>query len=144
MKTIALFFAVAVLGLSTAFTDNTNTTIDEPIEIDKQVSLTGKYMNDVVYFKLLMLNESKDGVYSMVKKFKDGTMESIGIRYFHANSINVPLMYSFMDKDLSKVDVTYELYRISDESQLVQSWNYCADQKTLCEGEIEEFMAINE
>ena len=53
-------------------------------------------------------------------------------------------MYSFMDKDLSKVDVTYELYRISDESQLVQSWNYCADQKTLCEGEIEEFMAINE
>ena len=89
MKTIALFFAVAVLGLSTAFTDNTNTTIDEPIEIDKQVSLTGKYMNDVVYFKLLMLNESKDGVYSTVKKFKGGTMESIGIFSCQLNQCSV-------------------------------------------------------
>ena len=76
-----------------------------------------------------MLNESKHGVYSMVKKFNDVTMVSIGVKNFYANSINVPLMYSFLDDDLSSEDVTYVLYRISDYTEVVQSWTYSVQSK---------------
>ncbi|MFT5778849.1 MAG: hypothetical protein ACI837_001806 [Crocinitomicaceae bacterium] len=142
MKKLALIVIALGLGLSTSFAGNGDK--DKSEDRDQQVSVTGKQTQDLVYFKLLMINESTDGVYSMVKKFDDGTFVSVAIRNFYANCIDAPLMYSFVDRDLSDEDVTYVLYRISDGSEVVQSWRYCADKKELCEASTSEvFHAMN-
>ena len=108
---------------------------------DKQVSLSAKCVNNVVYLKLRMLNESKSGFYSLVREFADGTFESVGVREIVANNINTPLLYSFMDNEVPDMDVNYVLYRITDESVEVKRWNYCATNQQLCEGAV---LASNE
>ena len=79
-----------------------------------------------------MLNESKDGFYSMVKEHANGEFESVDVRQMVANTINSPLLYSFSDEAISDMDVTYVLYRISDETIEVQRWKYCVNEKQLC------------
>jgi hypothetical protein len=141
MKKLALVFALIGFGLSTSFAGNGTGNNDR----DLLVSVTGKQTQDLVYFKLLMMNESTDGVYSMVKKFDDGTFESVAIRNFYANCIDAPLLYSFVDRELSDEDVTYVLYRISDGSEVVQSWRYHAEEKTLEKNtDVGELHAMNE
>lgn len=123
-----------VLCFSNAFAGNNNHFLGNPpeLELDKQISISGKCAENVAYFKLLMLNESKDGVYSMVKEFDDGTKVSVGTRLINANTIDSPLMYSFVDRDLPEEDANYILYRITDETVVVKSWKYCSDEKELC------------
>ena len=78
------------------------------------------------------MNESRDGYYSMVREFKNGTFESVDIRQMVANEINQPILYCFVDKEVPGVDFTYVLIRISDSTQEVKRWNYCAETGVIC------------
>ncbi len=117
-----------------------STTIEAPadtnevagMERDVQVDLTHRIHEGNIYFKLLMLNESQSGFYSMVKYFENGDYASVDVRQMVANTINQPLMYSFTDEDVPREDVTYVLYRIAEGTEEVGRWNYCSTEHTLC------------
>ena len=102
------------------------------IERDKQVSLTAKLVSDHIYFNLKMKNESETGFYSMVRVLPDGEIESVDTRQMVANTIDKPLLYSFVEDELPIYDVDYVLYRIASETQVVQTWSYCAADHKLC------------
>jgi hypothetical protein len=88
---------------------------------DVQVELSARVIEGEVYFKLLMLNESKPGFYSLVKEYADGTFESVGLKEIGVNTINQPLMYCFVDKSKS-IPVKYKLSRISNEVETLKTW----------------------
>jgi hypothetical protein len=102
------------------------------IIVEKQVSVDARLINDRVYFRLVMLNEEKKSAYSLVREYENGTFESVEVRFGHKNEINLPLLYCFVDEEIPTVDFTYTLYRISDETKIVQRWNYCANEKEIC------------
>lgn len=134
MKFALSFLTILTLCFSSAHAGNEGDNIDEPnqIERDKQAGISARCVQGAAYFKLLMLNESKDGVYTLVKEFPNGEKETLGVRYINANTIDSPLMYSFVDNELSDEDVIYVLYRITDETVVVRYWQYCSDEKALC------------
>ncbi len=101
--------------------------------IEEVVSITGKSNSNVVYFKLLIKNEKKASVYSMVKEFKNGMFESVQVQYGVPNSINTPIMYTFRDPEAPEEDCTYALYRISDGSEVMQKWKFNSDSGELKE-----------
>ncbi len=100
--------------------------------VEKKVSVDARLINDRIYFRLVMLNEEKESAYSLVREFKNGTIESVELRFGHKNEINSPLLYCFVDEEIPTVDFTYTLYRISDETKIIQKWNYCANEKEIC------------
>jgi len=133
MRKFTYIFALLIFTAPLSFAENGDSTqVTTSLDRDKQVSLEGKVSHNIVYFKLLMLNESKDGFYSMVKEHANGEFESVDVRQMVANTINSPLLYSFSDEAISDMDVTYVLYRISDETIEVQRWKYCVNEKQLC------------
>lgn len=110
---------------------------------DQQVELTWAVAEDRLYFKLNMLNESKDGFYALVKLDQtNGEFESIDITQMTANTINKPIMYSLVDKNIPDEDAVYVLYRVTDDKEEVQSWRYCSQERSLCPWEAS--LAVNE
>lgn len=127
-----LVCSTTVLGQNT---DNLSDTLvqSEDEYIEEVVSLTGKVSNNLVYFKLLIKNEDKSSIYSMVREFENGKFESVGIQYGVMNKIDTRLMYTFVDRNVPNEDFTYTLYRISDESEMMKRWDYCSKSGQLCE-----------
>ncbi|NRA12579.1 MAG: hypothetical protein HRT57_11550, partial [Crocinitomicaceae bacterium] len=99
---------------------------------DSMVELSFRMIESNIYFKLKMLNETKNGYYSMVRVFEDGSSESVDIRQMVANEINQPILYCFTDEEVPTVDFTYVLVRITAEYKEVKRWNYCATTKLIC------------
>ena len=138
MKSSILIFAFLFVGLpslyaSSILTDAINDSGNpDLLKRDSMVGLSYKMVNNVVYFKLKMLNESKDGFYSMVREFSDGSFESVDVRQTNANTVNVPILYCFIDKKVPSVDFTYVLRRISNEITEVSRWDYCSVKKQVC------------
>lgn len=106
------------------------------VERDQMVSLDGTYRNGVVFFKLLMKNETGNGFYSMVKYHANGEYTSVGVRSITANTIDQPLLYSFTDKDINREEVTYVLVRITDKKEEVGRWKFFPAEGTLCPDEV--------
>ncbi|MFT6243740.1 MAG: hypothetical protein ACJA0U_002195 [Salibacteraceae bacterium] len=102
------------------------------IKRDSMVDISYKMINNKVYFKLTMINESKDGFYSMVREFGDGRFESVDIRKINANMISIPLLYCFVDEEIPSEDFKYVLRRISDEVTEVSRWDYCSTNYEIC------------
>lgn len=127
---LSLIISPALFG-ETETTDPTIKSETTTIERDKLISVTGRHYENSNYFKLKMLNESKAGFYSMVRIYPDGRIESVEIKNITVNTINKPLLYCFVDKQTPNVDFTYALYRISNENEIVQLWNYYAAEKTI-------------
>ncbi|MFT6503199.1 MAG: hypothetical protein ACJASQ_003332 [Crocinitomicaceae bacterium] len=130
---VLLFINSPALFAGSSSVDPSNT-FGNPgtIARDSLVDISYKMINNKVYFKLTMINESKDGFYSMVREFGDGRVESVDIRQMNANMINVPLLYCFVDEEIPSVDFTYVLRRISDEVTEVSRWNYCSTNDEIC------------
>ena len=81
MKKFTYILALLIFTAPLSFAENGDSTqVTTSLERDKQVSLEGKVARNIVYFKLLMLNESKDGFYSMVKEHANGEFESVDVR----------------------------------------------------------------
>ena len=103
---------------------------------DVQENLTVRIVEGKIYFNLTMINESKPGVYSLVKTYSDGTFESVGIKDIAVNTINHPLLYCFMENDIPKVNVVYKLIRISFNVETVQTWKYYSIQNKISDYEM--------
>ncbi|MFT5859351.1 MAG: hypothetical protein ACI865_001452 [Flavobacteriaceae bacterium] len=99
--------------------------------IDQQVSVSAKLINRTVYFKLLMQNETKDGVYSLVREYTDGSFEFVGYKSITPNDINQPLLYCLKDNHIPSRNFTYILYRITCKSEVVAEWTYDADERSI-------------
>jgi len=95
------------------------------------ISLTVRVLNDKAYFNLVMMNESKNGDYSLIRHNQDGSVTSIGLKRIIKNNINLPIQYSFVDKDLSDDYAFYELIRITNEVEHVQRWSYDIEGKNI-------------
>ena len=138
MKNTILIFGFLFIGLPVLFaSSNITDSINDggnpnSLKRDSMVSLSYKLVNDVAYFKLKMINESKDGFYTMVREFSDGSFESVDVRQMNANMINIPLLYCFVDKELPSVDFTYVLRRMSDEITEISRWYYCSANDEIC------------
>lgn len=128
-----LFVSLPALFAASNLTDPVND-LGNPnsVKRDSMVGLSCQMVNNVVYFKLKMFNESKDGFYSMVREFSDGSFESVDIRQMNANTINLPILYCFVDREIPSVDFTYVLRRMSDEITEVSRWDYCSTNKEIC------------
>ena len=148
MKKVILIQFVLFLGTTQVFsTELITNEVKNPYDhgkvaiAEKQVSLDARIIKDQVYFRLVMLNEEKESAYSLVREYENGTIESVEVRFGHKNEINSPLLYCFVDEEIPTVDFTYTLYRISDETKIVQKWNYCAKEKEICSMEHLELAA---
>ncbi len=124
----------AILLFSMTMRAGEKDTLNVEVERDIQVDLSVRVIEGNVYFKLLMLNESKSGFYSLVKENVDGTMESVGVKEIGVNTINQPLMYCFVDKNVTSL-VSYRLVRISQEVESVKTWNCNEIGTGICQGE---------
>jgi len=119
-----------------------STTLDSlAIERDVQKSLTAKVVENNIYFNLEMLNESKPGMYSLVKTFPDGTFESVGLKDIAVNTINQPLLYSFVDNKKPNSIVTYSLIRVSLNVETVECWQYYPIENTIRQTQV---LSIND
>lgn len=134
ISTVLFLMMISISGFSTNLDTNN-------VERNIQADLTARVVEDKIYFNLSMLNESKPGVYSLVKTFSDGTFESVGIKDIAVNTINQPLLYSFVDDNKSDENVSYDLIRISLEVETVESWQYCPIEDRICNCEL---FSINE
>jgi hypothetical protein len=118
MKTLTIFTALIIsVSICTGQKDSLNSEIQRDIQIE----LSARVIEGQVYFKLLMLNESQPGFYSVVKEYADGTFESVEMREIAVNTINQPLMYCFVDKPKS-LPAQYKLLRISNEVEYIKTW----------------------
>ena len=99
--------------------------------IDEQVSVSAKLVNETVYFKLLMQNETKDGVYSLVRLYSGGSFEFVGYKNIVPNDIDQPLLYCLKDNEIPSDDFTYVLYRITSESEIVATWEYNTEKQSI-------------
>lgn len=139
MYSMKIILMTLMILVSSAVLAGSKDSVETDLERDVMVSLTGEVYNGNVYFNLLMLNESKPGVYSLVKQCADGTLESIGMKDIGVNTINEPLLYSFVDKSTDTAPVSYRLIRISFEVETIMVWNcgktdqgICLDASPLC------------
>jgi hypothetical protein len=98
---------------------------------DVLVELSAKVYGGNVYFKLLMLNESKPGIYSLTREYADGSIESVGIKSIAVNTINQPIWYSFVDKSETR-PVSYRLVRVSNEVEVVSIWHCSEIENGIC------------
>jgi hypothetical protein len=126
MKNITAILTLLILS---SFTSQYNTNgeiipVVSKIERDKQLNLNAKILMDKLYINLKMLNESETGVYLIIRKFPDGTIEYVDSRQMLENTINTPILYSFIEKCLPTQNVEYILYRDALESNIVQKWEY--------------------
>jgi len=127
MKNIAAILTLLILTSSFTSQYNTNGAIIpvvSKIARDKKLNLTAKILMDKLYFNLTMLNESKTGVYLIIRKFPDGTIEYVDSRQMLENTTNTPILYSFIEKCLPAQNVEYILYRGALESTIVQKWEH--------------------
>jgi len=138
LTTLSTIFILMIISSSSfaVTSDYSVSDTSKVIQRDVEKSLTAKVIGDKIYFKLTMLNESKPGMYSLVKTYADGTFESIGIKDIAVNTINQPLLYSFVEENKSDVNVSYDLIRISFNVEPVESWQYCPLQDKVCTSEL--------
>ncbi len=143
MKKVFLLYLILIVGTSQGFSsllfvgndqapDSVKAEAVPENELDKIVSIKARYFENRIFFNLLVLNETKNSVYSLVREFENGSFESVDVRNGYMNQINTPLLYSFVDKEIPNVDFTYALYRISKESVVLQKWKYCYEDNQLC------------
>ncbi len=126
MKLFKITLILIIVGLSkSSFAISEDTTLNN-CKRDVLVHASARVFGGSVYFNLSMLNESKPGVYSLVKVFNDNSFESVGIKEITVNQINQPLGYSFVDRCTGKAPASYKLIRISFETEVVKTW-YCSD-----------------
>ncbi len=123
MKVIKNTLLSIILLISVSLTAGNMDSLKKETKRDIQVELSARVIEGNVYFKLLMLNESKPGFYSLVKEYADGTFESVGLKEIGVNTINQPLMYCFVDKSKS-IPVKYTLSRISHEVETLKTWDF--------------------
>jgi len=127
MKNITAILTLLILTSSFTSQYNTNGEIIpvvSKIERDKQLNLTAKILMDKLYINLTMLNESETGIYLMIRKFPDGTIEYVDSRQILENTINTPILYSFIEKCLPTQNAEYIVYRGALESTIVKKWEY--------------------
>jgi hypothetical protein len=130
MKTFRILtVAMAFFLTSSSFAQ----TLEAPEEErDVLVSVSAQVHDGGVYFNLSMINESKPGVYSLVRIHNDGTFHSVGMKEIAVNNINKPILYSFADKSVEDTSVSYKLVRISDETEVVKTWNCSEVANSIC------------
>lgn len=93
----------------------------------RALALEGK-----VYINMSAMNEVETGVYSLIRRYADGSFESVGIKDAHPNQLNQPLLYSFRDNEVPEEDVRYELIRINyKDNPLIASWTYDAQTASI-------------
>lgn len=139
MKTIKYILAVAILTFARtnqAGEFNKVKGIETDLKRDVLVSVTEHVLGEYAYINLKMLNESRGGVYTLVKKENDGQVVLIDSKDIAVNVINKPILYSFKVPELAKNDCEYTLYRISREVEVVQSWCYCSDNLAFYKDEV--------
>jgi hypothetical protein len=148
MKNALIIFALLFTSSTPLFAGSSfpSDSVDVQFNLkrDSMVDLTYRLIDRSVYFKLKMLNESQNGFYSMVREFNDGSFESVDIRQMVANEINQPIMYCFVDKAIPVVNFTYVLMRISNETEEVSRWSYCAETGQICEEFMKQSFAIQD
>lgn len=132
MKTLTIFTA---LLLYVSICAGQKDYLNSEIQRDIQVELSTRVIEGEIYFKLLMLNESKPGFYSLVKEYADGTFESVEMKEIAVNTINQPLMYCFADKSKS-APTKYKLLRISNEVEYIKTWHCSELGEGICVDEI--------
>lgn len=134
---IALTISVLLITII-AFSNN-NLVVEnidtEDIQRDVVVDLNAKVYGSKAYFNLVMLNESKNGVYSLVRFNSDSTLVSIGLIDAVPNKINQKLVYSFHDDELPNSDAQYVLYRLGDTSEQLITWKYHKENNEVYESE---------
>lgn len=130
---IAVPQVYAVTDPTTPVNSSDSTEIPRSESAEEIVSITGKSRSELVYFKLLIKNESKASVFSMVREYPNGEFESVEVKFGVVNRINTPILYTFLDRDVPDRDFTYVLYRITDTSEVLKKWDYCSNEKELCE-----------
>lgn len=149
MKTALLIFALFVTGSPSLLAGSNSVSPVDPVNVesgikrDSLVDVSYRMIDSAVYFKLLMMNDSKDGYYSMIRVFDDGRFESVDIRQMIANEINQPILYCFVDKALPLVDFTYILLRIADNTEEIKRWSYCAETGNICDEPTLDLLAIH-
>jgi hypothetical protein len=129
MKTFRILSLVFTVLFATTLTAQTTTSSEDR---DVLVDLTAKVHAGNVYFNLSMINESKPGVYSLVKVYNDGSLESVGMKEIAVNNINKPILYSFADKDVNETSVAYKLIRISTNTEVVKTWKCSEVENSIC------------
>lgn len=143
MKKVFLIYIALIIGVSQGFASllfislppkkSDSLAMDEPVKSEQIVEISARTIKNNNYFKLLMKNEDKSSAYSLVRVYENGEFESVGIRFGHVNTIDQPIWYSFVDREVPNKDFTYTLLRISEETVVMKKWTYCKDSKEICE-----------
>jgi len=147
MKTIKAILSTFVILITFQGFSITKDSAGIEMSRDIMVDMSARVHTGTVYFNLSMLNESKPGVYSLVKQFEDGSFVSVGIKEIGVNTINQPILYSFKDAPLETKPHSYLLVRISNDSEVVGKWycSYCPDMPSgFCIDEAQLVENINE
>ena len=137
MKKIFVIISMILVSVPMAISGNEiyNGTYDNGTpsnEKDKLVSLSARFLNDKIYFKLSMLNESIGGVYTLMREFPDGTVELVEYKTITTNTINSPLLYCFVENKIPTTDCTYVIYRRSVKNERIAQWQFCSELNELC------------
>lgn len=139
MKTIKyILVAVILTFVRTNQANVVNTVTDvnaETLKRDVLIDIKEYVVEEHAYINLRMLNESKEGVYTLVKSDENGKAELVDSKEIAVNTINKPVLYSFKEAELENKDCEYTLYRISRSVEVVQSWCYCVEQKEFFKNE---------
>ena len=137
MKKIVVIISMMLLVAPMAFSGHETVAVvndngTPTLERDKLISLSGRFLNEKIYFKLTMLNESQGGVYTLMREYSDEKVEMVDFKTITTNMINSPLLYCFVDEKIPNTDFMYVLYRKSNENKQIAKWQYCSDLKELC------------
>ena len=133
-KSIKLFIALILLGFTQTSIAQYNQRIDcgliNPTQ-DIKIDQSARIYNTTCYFKLRMQNESKKGIYSLVRQYSDGNIEYVSHKQIVPNTINQPLLYCFKDETIPNCNFEYVLYRVCTESEVVATWTYCNSTQSI-------------
>lgn len=131
-KTILLLAILVSGSMALASGNGTEEVVNEEVSVtDFVVSAQATVIENKAYVNIKMLNETKQGAYSLVRFNCDGTVTSIGLKDATPNTINQPLMYCFVDEELACEEASYVLVRIGAESEVIQTWTYNPDLKII-------------
>ena len=140
MKNTALIVLIVFVA-SSAFSNRNNT--DDPLikngapaaKSEALLNTSVVIANGIAFFELSVLNEATGGVYALKREFSDGRFVSVQLRKINTNTYNLPVVYTFEDRNVPKEDFTYVLLRIVPETRkfkVIQRWAYCCDRNEIC------------
>lgn len=85
-----------------------------------------------IYFNLSIKNERQSDTYSLIRKYPDGSVESVALKDAYPNELDQPILYSFVDRNVPEKDLDYELIKIGvRDSRKLAVWHYQASNKEL-------------